>query len=414
MRKVIGPVAAAAAVVLGLAGCGGSDGPVAEPAPLAAPATSATSATSVAADGAGHGHANQPVPVAAPLRRGERFLRLATPRPYRPAPPNGGTDDYRCFLVDPTLPARSFLTGSQFLPQNRDIVHHAVFFRVDPGYVAEARSLDAAAPGDGWTCFGGTGIGARGGPGRQLDAASGWVAAWAPGADERLLAPGLGYLMEPGSQIVMQVHYNLLATGGRPAGADRSGIRLRLADGRADLDPLQTTLLPAPVELPCGRAETGQLCDRERAVLDVMRRFGYSAGSTVAGLNVFCNGGRAPVAGAVQHCDYPVGEAGLVHAAAGHMHLLGRSIRVELNPGTARARTLLDVPAYDFDDQGARVLRTPVRVNRGDTYRVTCTHDASLRRKLPQLGDLPPRYVVWGDGTSDEMCLGILVWSRPA
>ena len=27
---------------------------------------------------------------------------------------------------------------------------------------------------------------------------------------------------------------------------------------------------------------------------------------------------------------------------------------------------------------------------------------------LPQLSKLPPRYVVWGDGTSDEMCLGLL------
>jgi hypothetical protein len=40
--------------------------------------------------------------------------------------------------------------------------------------------------------------------------------------------------------------------------------------------------------------------------------------------------------------------------------------------------------------------------------RVTCTHDANLRRQLPQLESLPPRYVVWGEGTSDEMCLGLL------
>ena len=35
-------------------------------------------------------------------------------------------------------------------------------------------------------------------------------------------------------------------------------------------------------------------------------------------------------------------------------------------------------------------------------------HDATLRQKLPQLRNLPPRYVVWGDGTTDEMCLGLL------
>ena len=39
--------------------------------------------------------------------------------------------------------------------------------------------------------------------------------------------------------------------------------------------------------------------------------------------------------------------------------------------------------------------------------RVTCTHDATLRPQL--LPELPPRYVVWGDGTTDEMCLGIVI-----
>jgi hypothetical protein len=30
---------------------------------------------------------------------------------------------------------------------------------------------------------------------------------------------------------------------------------------------------------------------------------------------------------------------------------------------------------------------------------------------VPQLSKLPPRYVVWGDGTSDEMCIGIMTVS---
>ena len=93
------------------------------------------------------------------------------------------------------------------------------------------------------------------------------------------------------------------------------------------------------------------------------------------------------------------------------MHLLGRSITVELNPGTPKAQMLLDVPAYNFDNQGARPLAKPVRVKPGDTYRVTCTHDAVLRSQLPELRPLEPRYVVWGSGTSDEMCLAIVIWS---
>jgi len=349
---------------------------------------------------------------AAPLREGERFVRLAMPRAYTPVPPHGGTDQYRCFLIDPKLNERAFVTGSQFLPQNADVVHHAILFRVSPDSVDEAQRLDARDAGDGWTCFGGTGL--RGGstPGQQTRTGEAWIAAWAPGAKETLLRANTGFEMRAGSQIVMQVHYNLLATGGK-AEPDRSGVRLRLAPGTAKIKPLQTALVPGPVELPCPRGQTGKLCDREQSVLDVMGRFGPRAGATVAGLNIICNGGRDPKPGPTQHCDIPVRQAGLVYAVAGHMHLLGRKIKVELNPGTPRARTLLDVPNYNFDDQSARPLATPVTIKPGDKLRVTCTHDASLRARLPELSKLPPRYVVWGDGSSDEMCLGVVVWSRP-
>jgi hypothetical protein len=94
------------------------------------------------------------------------------------------------------------------------------------------------------------------------------------------------------------------------------------------------------------------------------------------------------------------------------MHLLGRSIKIELNPGTPGASVLLDIPQYNFDDQAIRPLATPVKLKKGDVVRVTCTHDAQLRKMLPQLRQLPPRYVVWGDGTADEMCLGLLIGAQ--
>ena len=47
----------------------------------------------------------------------------------------------------------------------------------------------------------------------------------------------------------------------------------------------------------------------------------------------------------------------------------------------------------------------------GGQARATCTHDAVQRPHLAELRGLPPRYVVWGDGTMDEMCLGIVVHS---
>ncbi len=93
------------------------------------------------------------------------------------------------------------------------------------------------------------------------------------------------------------------------------------------------------------------------------------------------------------------------------MHLLGRSIRVTLDPGGPRERSLLNRPVWDFDDQGATMLKRPVQVRAGDTLRVTCRHDAALRSMIPELENEQPRYVAWGEGTSDEMCLGIVMYT---
>ncbi|GAA3208250.1 monooxygenase [Dactylosporangium siamense] len=372
-----GFVAALAAVVL-VASCAKGTG---DPQPVATPPAGAH---------AGHVSA-QP---AAPLRAGERFQDLSMPARYTPKAPNGGTDEYRCFLIDPELTSEAYLTGSQFRPQNADIVHHAIFFRIGPGSAAAARKLDAGTPGDGWTCFGDSGV-----------AGDTWVASWAPGSNETLLAPNLGYPMPPGSLLVMQIHYNLLAT----KGADQSSIRLRLNDTTEAMTPLQTSLLLAPIELPCTAGESGPLCERSAAIADVTARFGEEVGGREEQLVRLCYQGKPPVAGPTQHCDRPVSRPGTVYAVAGHMHLLGRAVRIELNPGRPGARTLLDVPAYNFDDQAIRPLAEPVALRPGDTLRVTCTHDAALRAVLPQLRGTAPRYVVWGDGTSDEMCLGLVI-----
>lgn len=342
-------------------------------------------------------------------RAGERLLTVAVPGgAYQPAPPPGATDDYRCFLVDPHLTQPTFVTGVQVLPGNPAVAHHAIVYRVLPSQVRAARAHDAAQPGTGWTCFGGPGLPAPGGPGSDLDAAP-WVAAWAPGGDGGGFRRGLGIRLAAGTQLVLQMHYNTRAGDG----PDATRVLLRLAPGSADLTPLDTMLLPAPVELPCPSGDAGPLCDRDRSVLDLISRFGDDAGQQVAGIGLLCGPPGGPRPGPTQHCDRTVDAPMTVYAAAGHMHLLGRSIRIVLNPGRQDERVLLDVPVYNFDDQGAVPLAPPVHVEAGDVLRVQCTHDVGLRDLLPALAGTEPRYVTWGEGTTDEMCLGILMVSRP-
>jgi hypothetical protein len=348
------------------------------------------------------GHPTASNAVEQPLRAGEERLTIAMPEAYTPSAPTGiGTDDYRCFLLDPGLDHNAFITGTDVKPGNQTVVHHVILFRVPPKYVAEAEQLDATTNGEGWTCFGNSGIADN----QQIDNAP-WLGAWAPGGSESVLADGLGVPLEKGSRIVMQVHYNLLA-GREP---DTSAAQLRIMPASAHLQPLQTMLLPAPVELPCRPGHTANpLCDREKALTDVQSRFGVGPGSMGDILHYLCG----PIkASGTQTCDIPIRAATTVRAVAGHMHLLGRSISITANPGTDREQVLLDIPVWNFDNQGAKPI-DPVHLKPGDTVRVTCHHVQWLRDKLPSFEGQPDRYVVWGEGTTDEMCLGILQVTHP-
>jgi hypothetical protein len=342
-----------------------------------------------------------------PLRAGERFLDLKMAESYTPAPPEGGgTDEYRCQVIDPGLTKTAFLTGTQVMPENAAIAHHAIVYAVPPGGAAAVHEQDAKTPGLGWQCFGGTGV--AGAEVEEGEAA--WVDTWAPGASETLFTEDVGFRLEPGTLIVLQMHYNLLATDGKPAGSDRSAVRLRLTDGTPQTREFETLPLDAPTDLPCAADESGPLCDRAASIADVTKRFGEEVGGTADEQLEEC-GQSAPKPGNTQTCDHEVEAPMTLFAGFGHMHLLGRSIKVELNPGTPNAKVVLDVPQFDFDNQRLVKLPSPVEIGPGDTLRVTCTHDAGLRKRLPQLSKLPPRYVVWGDGTSDEMCTGIMTVS---
>jgi hypothetical protein len=386
--------------LLALTACGGGDGP-GRRATQPAPAPESPSATAEEQAEGDAGHYAEPA-ASRPLRAGETRTTIAMPGSYTPSAPYGtGTDDYRCFLLDPGLDQDAWLTGTHVLPGNPDVVHHVILFQVPPSQVAAAEAKDAAEEDEGWTCFGGTGLDRF----QDVDRSS-WIGAWAPGGRESVVKPGFGVRLRKGSRVVMQVHYNLLA-GQQP---DTSAAQLRLAPAKRDYQALSTMLLPAPVELPCRPQHAdGELCDRAAALADVRERFG--AEGNTADLLYFLCGGK-PRAGEVQSCVRTLAEPMTIHGVAGHMHLLGRSLEIEVNPGTPQARTILDIPVWDFDDQGSRPIE-PLHLEAFEQVKVTCRHVQWLRDRLPSFEGQPDRYVVWGEGTTDEMCLGLLQVTRP-
>ena len=325
-------------------------------------------------------------------------------KPYLPVGQNGGTDDYHCFLIDPKVSQDSLITQVQFQPGQRAMLHHAIMFLVGKQDLPAALSIDKS--GTGWPCFGGTGLGSN----FSSFLTSPWLSSWAPGRDKDIMPVGFGTPIAKGDQIVLQLHYNLLAVTSGKIPTDQSKVLISTVPAKnSKLKTLYTELVAAPVELACPKGVTGYLCDRGKSLVDLARRTSQSSAMESEGLNLICGHNPVnPTPSTTSTCDKKITQNELVVKATPHMHLLGRSLKMTLNPGTAGEKILLYRPNYNFDDQSPTVLQKPIALKIGDTVRIECTYDPTLRGLLPQLKNLPPRYVTWGEGSSDEMCLGAL------
>jgi len=328
-------------------------------------------------------------------------IMLNQAQAYTPHAPPGATDDYHCTLMDPHVTTNSYIISSQFFPGSKED-HHSILFLVPPNLAAAAEAANVG--GNGWSCFGETPI-----PNTGLGQISNtpWLSAWSPGHGADNLPKDTGVYLPAGSLVVMQVHYNLLV-GDKPV---KNSLALHTVPATTPLLPLHLGLMPAPPDVPCATGVTGPLCSRAASLANLGQRFGPSAVGFVDGLESICGRNPAdPPAGDTTSCNWPVGAAGYIVRVGAHMHLLGVSFKMILNPGTADAKTILNVADYNFHYQKAYNLATPVPVVAGDTVQVQCTYNPALAQEQPLLRKVAPHFVTWGDGSSDEMCLG-LMWT---
>ena len=339
-------------------------------------------------------------------------MTLAPARSYLPKAAVGGLDDYHCFLLEPHLTQDAYVTSAVIKPQQPTIVHHVILFEAAGQNAVDARRLNDASGGNGWTCFGGPGLSethpTSDSAANDRLGAPPWISAWVPGHATNDTPAGTGVLVHAGAAIVMQVHYNLIHKAKR----DRSSALLRFAPAATTkLTPLNTILIPAPVELPCPRGVRSRLCSRDVAVQEEIKKYGYDAALIPSGLLYICGkslsdypSSPASVKSLTTSCDRHVNRPLRIYGVAGHMHIRGYDIRIELN-----GKTLLHIPRWNFHWQDAYYLEHPVDANVGDTIRVSCKFDNSaIKQPLVNGKLLKPRYVLWGEGTTDEMCLGLL------
>lgn len=286
-------------------------------------------------------------------------------------------DDYRCFPIVPGLDKDVFVTATEVVPGDPEVVHHVLLFSVNPG----AFPVDAPDLGSndnvmkhlqkthsdraGWPCY------AAAGKGVLMDSL---LLAWAPGAGVNHYPAGTGLKLPKGNVLVMQVHYNVQ----KKAALDRTRVRLEIADTvereawMALHDPfLFSSFSDKPKSLLPGLAEV----DAEWTAFTHHLGFWVPSQATKQ-LEI--------------HGVYP------------HMHQRGRKMRMTLDSGEGPA-CVTDVPNWDFNWQRMYYFDKPLRFEQGDKLRTVCTFDTSDATKP----------VMAGFGTSDEMCLMGLYVTTP-
>lgn len=303
----------------------------------------------------------------------------------------GQPDEYRCLIYDPQLTEDAWLEAFEFVPDQTEVVHHAIGYLI-PGDLrdrAEARDGEDGQPG--WSCFGSSGLG-------EDDIFLGW----APGQGPTELPTDTGMSVEAGDFIVVQIHYHFEIDSPE----DQSTLRLRWSES-ADPDEIVVVEFFAPAEIPCSPDEQGPLCDRDAAIADAIAKYGPEGvqGQFITGACGYTPDDFVLVDNKVSgSCDQPVGEGGQIIAVLGHAHEIGSSFRMTLNPDSASEQLLLDIDRWDFDWQYNYYPVDEIMISGSDWVRLECTWDRSLRDP-----DLEPAYIVWADGTDDEMCFGTMM-----
>ena len=308
-------------------------------------------------------------------------------------------------MLDPHLTQDAFITGLNILPGQPDVVHHVILFRVPPASVPAAEAKDAAEHGRGLDLL------RRHRPARRSGGARRRALAGRLGAGRLGAGDGQGRRRAAGEGLAGD-HAGALQparrTAARTSPRPSCGSRRRPADLAAARD--DAAARAGRAALPRRAHDQSPLCDRATAVADVSKRFGDEVGQTANYLHLLCGQVQAGPGADLRPDDQRAGDdprrpPGTCTCSA------GRS-RSRSTPAPRRRG-----PSWT-SRSGTSTTRAPSRSSRctlqpGDTVRVTCRHDQSLRDLLPAFKGQPERYVVWGEGTTDEMCLGILLVTRP-
>jgi hypothetical protein len=218
-------------------------------------------------------------------------------------------------------------------------VVHHALLFQDPS--GQARKRDTGA---GYDCFGTPGfLPARG------------LGGWTPGAPAVTMLPGMAETLYAGADLVLQVHYH---PTGKPEN-DRTSVALYFTGEKPQRHLVDVGLASNRIDIPAGYRNY-KVTDHFEIPVDV------------------------DVMGIIPHAHYVC------------KNMLGYAV---LPDGTKR--TLLNIPEWNFNWQDQYRYPVPIRLPAGTRIEMEYTYDNSEAN--PRNPSHPPRRVVYGPGSTDEM-----------
>lgn len=268
-------------------------------------------------------------------------LVVEWPRPYEVRA--DGPDFSRTFVLRLPIVSARYVRGFEFQPGGRaGLVHHANI-RIDR--TSGSRALDDEDPLPGYE-------------GLLRPSAvypDGYFLGWTPGQAGPLLPDGQGWLLEPGTDVVVEMHF--VPDGRVESIAPKIG--MYFGAKRAGPAPVMLRLGRQSIDIPAGEAS-----------YSTMDAFTLPVAAQVAGLQP-------------------------------HAHYLAREVRGVATLPNGEEQTLLLI--RDWDSRWQRVYRpeSPRTLPKGTTISMSVRFDNSASNLRNPFA--PPRRVQWGQQSTEEM-----------
>jgi hypothetical protein len=273
---------------------------------------------------------------------GQPDLVLTMPEPF--VVPANGRDIYRAFDLPFPLDRDVVVTGIEFRPGNRRVVHHS---RLHLDQSGDARRRDRSDPAPGFCGWLGANLFELPYPG---------LGAWTPGMTPRFAPEGSGRVIPRGSDVVVNIHYH---SSGKIE-TDQSSVGLYFARKPVTRKMAGYSISTTKIDIPPGA--------RRHTVIQTAWI-------------------RADV-----H----------LYTVVPHAHYLCREVRLAANLPDGTCQPLLWIDDWNLDWQDQYRFAKPVRLPKGTIVTMAAYFDNSEGN--PRNPNKPPQRVRYGISSRDEMC----------